>query len=70
MENEHILAFIRTYAGKHTIIFANFSESSQTISLHTFKRYSLQTKKQLHGISKVSLPNDVMIEPLDFLVFG
>ncbi len=70
MENEHILAFIRTYAGKHTIIFANFSESSQTISSHTFKRYSLQTKKQLHGISKVSLLNDVIVEPLDFLVFG
>ena len=70
MENEHILAFIRTYAGKHTIIFANFSESPQTISSHTFERYSLQTKKQLHGISKVSLPDNVLIEPLDFLVFG
>jgi amylosucrase len=70
MENEHILAFIRTCAGRHTIVFANFSESSQMISSHTFKRYSLQTKKQLHGISKVSLPDDVIIEPLDFLVFG
>ncbi len=69
-ENEHVLAFTRTHEGKHAIIFANFSDSSQSISSYVFKLYSLQTKKQLYGISKVSLLNDVIIEPLDFLVFG
>ncbi len=68
-ENEHVLAFARTYAETRITVFANFSESPQTISSRLFERYLLRTKKQLHGISKVSLPGDVIIEPLDFLVF-
>jgi hypothetical protein len=35
-----------------------------------FEQYSVQTKKLLHGVSKVSRQGDVTIEPLDFLVFG
>ena len=27
-ENEHVIAFIRTYDGQRAVIFANFSESS------------------------------------------
>jgi len=29
--NEHILGFIRTHASKRVLIFANFSETPQTI---------------------------------------
>ena len=69
-ENEHVLSFIRTHAGKHAVIFANFSESAQTIPSRIFETYSVQSKKRLHGASKNSSLGNVTIEPLDFLVFG
>ena len=69
-ENEHVIAFIRTYDGQRAVIFANFSESRQTIPPRVFEQSSIQTKKRLHGMSEISLPTKLTIEPLDFLVFG
>jgi len=69
-KNEHVLGFMRTHAGKRAIVFANFSESQQTISAWVFEQYSVHTKKQLHGDSKVSSQNEIAMEPLDFWVFG
>ena len=68
-ENEHVLAFTRIHAGHRAVVFANFSESSQTISPRIFKQYAVESKKCLHGISKNSCLIDGIIEPLDFLVF-
>jgi glycosidase len=65
-ENEHILGFMRTHAGKHAVIFANFSEAPQTLPAKVLEQYSIHGKKCLHGKSK-GLPQ---IEALDFLVFG
>jgi len=67
--NEHVLGFMRTHAGKGAVIFANFSESQQTVPQRILEQYSVRTKKQLHGISKISTQSKT-IEPLDFLVFG
>ncbi len=69
-ENEHVLAFTRIHAGHRAVVFANFSESSQTVPSRVFEQSSIQTKKQLHGIRKISPPSSITIEPLDFLVFG
>ncbi len=69
-ENEHVLGFMRTNAGKRVVIFANFSESLQIIPTRIFEQYSVHTKKHLHGISKVTPRGVVSIEPLDFLVLG
>ena len=63
--NEHVLAFTRSHDGQRAVIFANFSETPQSISAHIFEQYAVHTKKQLHGMSQGST-----IEPLDFLVFG
>ena len=65
-ENEHILGFMRTHAGKHAVIFANFSETSQSIPAQIMERYSIHGKKHLHGKSA----SNGVIEALDFLVFG
>jgi len=70
IENEHILGFVRSHAGKRAVIFANFSENSQTIPARIFEQYSIHGKKILHGVSKVPTRADAIIEPLDFLVFG
>ncbi len=69
-ENEHILSFTRIHAGKHAIILANFSEETQIIPAQILKQYSIHGKKRLHGMSKVLQQGDMMIDALDFLVFG
>jgi amylosucrase len=69
-ENEHVLGFTRTHAGKRAMIFANFSENQQTVQARIIEQYSVQNKKPLHGISQTSAQSKIVIEPLDFLVFG
>jgi hypothetical protein len=69
-ENEHVLGFMRTHAGNRAVIFGNFSEADQTIPARILEQYSVQTKKQFHGISKTLPQKDISIKPLDFLVFG
>jgi amylosucrase len=68
--NEHVLGFMRTYAGKRAVVFANFSEDLQTVPQQVLEQYSVQTKKPLCGTSKTTPQRDISIEPLDFLVFG
>jgi glycosidase len=69
-ENDHMLGLMRKHAGKRAVIFANFSEYSQTIPARIFEGYSTQDKKKLHGISQASLLTEIVLESLDFLVFG
>jgi len=69
-ENEHVLGFMRTHAGKRAAIFANFSEQAQTIPVRILEQYSIHGKKQLYGKSKLLSQNNVTIEALDFIVFG
>jgi amylosucrase len=69
-ENEHVLGFTRIHAGKRAVIFANFSDVTQNIRPRIFEQYSVYSKKQLHGLSKILPQSEITIEPLDFLVFG
>jgi glycosidase len=68
-ENEHVLGFMRTHAGRRAVIFANFSETAQIIAARILEQYSIQGKKHLHGKSKLT-QGDATIEALDLLVFG
>ena len=69
-ENDHVLGFIRRYMDKRAVIFANFAESPHSIPSRVCEQYSINTKKIIHGISKMASRNEMTIEPLDFLVIG
>jgi len=69
-ENDHVLGFMRRYRGKRAMIFANFSESAQSIPSRLFEQYSINVKKIIYGIRKITACNETTIAPLDFLVFG
>lgn len=69
-ENEHILGFARINSGKRAVIFANFSESQQTIAPRIVEQYSIVSLKKLHGRNHVSPKNSLTLEPLDLVVFG
>jgi hypothetical protein len=68
--NDHVLAFMRTSGKEHAVIFANFSEVVQPVSLNVWGQYSSLGWKRLHGVSQPPAQGDLLIEPLDFLVFG
>ena len=69
-ENDHVLAFIRKHAGQRAVIFANFSESQQTIAARILDLYSVYNEPMLHGISSIPAQQDLELEPLGFLVVG
>ena len=69
-ENEHVLGFVRTHAGKRAVIFANFSEQPQNLTARIFEQFTVHADKKLHGLSKIISVSEIFIEPLDFLVFG
>jgi len=69
-DNEHVLAFTRTYAGKRAVIFANFSETTQVIEPRIIEQYAIINLKKLHGRNHVSPKKSLELEPLDFVVFG
>ena len=70
VENEHVLAFARSHAGKRAVVFVNFSEVPQTVERRTIEQYSIMSLKKLHGRNHVSPKNALTLEPLDFVVFG
>ena len=69
-ESDHVLGFVRPQAGQSLVVFANFSENSQRIPARILEQFGVFSKKLLHGISKAAALDDLIIEPLDFLVFG
>ena len=69
-ESDHVLGFVRTHAGRSAVVFANFSENSQWIPARILEQFGVHNMKPLHGISTIARDDDLMTEPLDFLVFG
>ena len=69
-ESDHVLGFVRTHVGRSAVVFANFSENSQRIPARILQRFGVHNMKPLHGISTIARDDDLMTEPLDFLVFG
>jgi hypothetical protein len=52
------------------VIFANFSEHQQAISARILDQYAVKRSHILHGVSQTAEQGDLIIEPLDFMVFG
>jgi hypothetical protein len=73
-ENEHVLGYIRTHAGKRAVVMANFSEHTQFIPRRIFEQYAVHSEHKLYGTSQLQMqgesPTRVSMEPLDFWVFG
>lgn len=69
-ENEHVLGFMRMHADKRAVIFANFSEAAQSVALRIVEQYAVSSLKKLYGETLLLSQNHLILEPLDFLVFG
>ena len=68
--NEHVLGFVRTYAGKRAIIFANFSEAEQTIPVRVLTQHNCYAQEHWHGISQMTSHQALTLAPLDLAVMG
>jgi amylosucrase len=69
-ENEHVLAYARLYDGRRAVVFANFSESEQYVSVKVIEQNNLAGKSRLFGMSDISAQGDLLLKPLEFAVFG
>ena len=68
--NDHVLGFIRRKENQQAIILANFSESPQPIHSHIFDGHNIRLREKLHGASIYSEGQELVIDPLDFLVLA
>ena len=66
--NDRVLGFRRVHKGSQILVFANFSETRQNIAQEAMERYILQNHQRLHGASSFTPGEDLIMEPLDFLV--
>ena len=64
--NDHVLGFRRIHGESQAFVFANFSEAQQTLPWQALDRYA----PELHGHSSFTPGEDLILEPLDFLVFS
>ena len=69
-ENVHVLGYTRLHDGQRAAIFANFSESEQAISAKVIEQNNLAGKSRLFGESDISPQGELMLKPLEFVVFG
>jgi glycosidase len=67
--NDHILGFHRVHKESHAFVFANFSEAQQTVPRQALERYTRELRQRLHSTSSLTPGEDLILEPLDFLVF-
>jgi glycosidase len=68
--NDHVLGFQRTHEGSQAFVFANFSEEQQVIPRQALERYLPEIHEKLHGSSGFIPGEDLILEPLDFLVLS
>lgn len=69
-ENVHVLGYARLHAGQRAVVFANFSESEQAIPAKVIAQQNLAGKPRLYGLSDISATGDLVLQPLEFIVFG
>jgi glycosidase len=67
-DNPHVLGYVRTHAGGRAVIFANFSESEQSLAPRVVEQYHCLAMKQVHGLSRLE-GHRLSLPPLDFCVF-
>ena len=68
-ENEHVLGFVRSHAGQHMVLFANFSENQQFVFSDVLKKHGLCLGQCLSGHGQLSLSGILTLSPYDLLVF-
>jgi amylosucrase len=68
--NDHVLGFQRVHAGQQAFVFANFSEEPLTVPFHAIQPYIAGTHHRIHGLSRFTPGEDLVLEPLDFLVLS
>jgi glycosidase len=68
--NIHVLGYMRIHAGKRAVMFANFSERQQTIAFDAIEAQVTGLQGKLHGASGFKTGEDLVMDPLDFLVIG
>jgi glycosidase len=69
-ENVHVLGYARLHNGERAAVFANFSESEQVLSARVIEQNNLSGKARLFGDSNISASGELLLGPLEFVVFG
>jgi glycosidase len=67
--NDHVLGFFRTRDASSAIVFANFSEDPQSLAVNVLEHVPLKEKTPAHGTSTLLSDGNLLIPPLEFLVF-
>ncbi len=68
-ENEHVLGFVRTHAGKRAVVFANFSENEQVLSNDILNAFGITRESMpLHGKHEFT-ESYYILKPLEFSAF-
>ncbi len=68
-ENDHVLGFVRTHGAESALVFANFSETPQTIASRVLENYHLEEETMVPGTGNSLHGQNIQINPLEFLVF-
>jgi amylosucrase len=68
--NDHVLGFVRVHKGQRAFVFANFSETQQIVPFQAVENYSSQIHGRIHGTSSINRGEDLILEPLEFLVLS
>lgn len=67
-ENEHVIGYMRSHAGQRILIFANFSESSQSVAARLLEQIHVRNQQRLYGRSDLPAGGDLILAPLDLLI--
>ena len=69
--NDHVLGFIRKWGKERVVIFANFSESEQTIPASLLSVYNItNSADMLHGEAYFTSEKDLILPSFDFCVLA
>jgi glycosidase len=69
-ENECVLGYTRVSAQQRLGIFANFSEQEQQVSARVIQQNNLSHKQCLFGEGVLNPQGNLVLGPLDFVIFG
>ncbi len=69
-DNPAVLAYTRPDEHSRLVIFANFSEVVQLVSARIVQQNNLKGKKRLFGRSDIQNDGRLLLQPLEFVVFG
>ena len=66
--NVHVLGYTRLYAGQRAVVFANFSESAQTVPAYVLNQYNCYNKRRLYGNCEVKAGDNLALSPYELLI--